>query len=220
MPTIAAVSLRPVTGLLGAPGTSIGVNGPLAPLASRNPRAPVRAGSQVESPTIWPRLLRSRAEVIGAPGARKVVKRPWSSTKPSSVPVVRGSPVTPRIIPRSLMSTSEVPAPPGRSMVTNRPRSQRKPWKRPSGVWYSPTTCAVGQVSNQPGGHRGVLACALHHAQGDLGAIGGHAQRTDEQVLAHAEPATLAAVPGRGPRRIVLVPAAWLFGQVATSQIT
>jgi hypothetical protein len=62
LPTIAPASLRPNAALLGAPGTSTGVNGPLAPLASRNPRAPARGSAAVGAtvnPTIWPRLLRS-----------------------------------------------------------------------------------------------------------------------------------------------------------------
>jgi hypothetical protein len=43
------------------------------------------------------------------------------------------------------------------------------------------------QVGHQPGADRLVLGGALGHAQGDLGAVDGHAQRADQQVLAHPE---------------------------------
>jgi hypothetical protein len=45
----------------------------------------------------------------------------------------------------------------------------------------------LGKVSHQPGAHRLVLGGALGHPEGDLGAISGHAQRADQQVLAHPE---------------------------------
>jgi len=43
----------------------------------------------------------------------------------------------------------------------------------------------LGKVTDQPGAHRLVLGGALHHPEGDLGAVGGNAQRADQQVLAH-----------------------------------
>jgi hypothetical protein len=66
--------------VLGAPGTSIGVKGPLAPLASRNPRAPAKKGSVAVGaavyPTIWPRSLILVSWVAAAPGTSMVVNRP------------------------------------------------------------------------------------------------------------------------------------------------
>jgi len=46
---------------------------------------------------------------------------------------------------------------------------------------------AVTQPGHQPGADRGVLGGAFDHTQGDLGAVGGHPERADQQMLAHPE---------------------------------
>jgi hypothetical protein len=59
--------------LLGAPGKPTGVMGPLTPLRSRNPRAPVRSKSAEVYPTIRPLLLMPCGRVSGAPGMSKLL---------------------------------------------------------------------------------------------------------------------------------------------------